>query len=177
MRIDRLEMISMAHVVGFVGLSNSGKTTLISKLIIILRKKGLRVGVIKHDAHGHYKEAENTDSSRYMDSGAEAVVLSGKSQLVRIEIPRTEPTLDELIEGMPELDLILVEGYKKSAYPKIAVILYPEQTAILEKLQGDLIAIVSGFSYNHMNKGIPLFEIDDSIGIVEFVCKWMENSV
>lgn len=167
----------MAHVVGFVGLSNSGKTTLISKIIIVLRKKGLRVGVIKHDAHGHYKEIENTDSSRYMDSGATAVVLSGKAKVVRFETPQIEPSLDELVEGMPELDIVLVEGYKKSEYPKIAVFLHPEQIAILGKLQGDLLAIASGFSYIHTNMEVPVYGIDDSTGIAEFLCEWMEISV
>ncbi|MEX2416327.1 MAG: molybdopterin-guanine dinucleotide biosynthesis protein B [Paenibacillaceae bacterium] len=166
----------MAHIVGFVGLSNSGKTTLISKLIPLLRNKGLRVGVIKHDAHGHYKEVENTDSSRYMDSGAVAVVLSGKAQVVRFETPQVEPSLDKLVEGMPELDIVLVEGYKKSVHPKIAVFLFPEQTVILGELQGELLAIASGFSYIH-NMEVPVYGIDDSRGIAEFLCEWMEISV
>jgi molybdopterin-guanine dinucleotide biosynthesis protein B len=164
----------MAQVVGFAGLSNSGKTTLIAKLIILLKKKGLRVGVIKHDAHGHYKEADHTDSSHYIVSGAEAVVLSGMKQVLRFERPRTEPLLPDLIKGMPELDIILIEGYKQSKYPKIAVFLHPGQTAILEQFQGDLLAVASGFPYDNPDGTAPVFRLDDSLGIAEFLCEWME---
>src|SRR5690554_6885278 len=116
----------MAYVISFVGRSNSGKTTLITKVIMVLQSRGLRVGVIKHDAHGHYKMVKNTDSTLYMNSGADAVVLSGPAQVVRFEAPQIEPVLDELIAGLPEMDIVLVEGYKKSTLPKIAVFLYPE---------------------------------------------------
>ncbi|MEX1028608.1 MAG: molybdopterin-guanine dinucleotide biosynthesis protein B [Paenibacillaceae bacterium] len=167
----------MAHVIGFVGRSNSGKTTLITQLIIILRSRGLRVGVIKHDAHGHYKAVKHTDSSRYMDSGAEAVVLSGKAQVVRFEAPQVEPSLDQLLAGMPELDIILVEGYKKSDHPKIAVFLTSEQITVLDELQGDLLAVVSGCSYQHKDLTVPIYEINDSLGVAEFICDWMKKSV
>lgn len=167
----------MAYVIGFVGLSNSGKTTLITKITRILCSKGHRVGVIKHDAHGHYKEAENTDSSLYMDSGAVAVVLSGKAQVVRFEIPQLEPTLDQLVDEMPELDIILIEGYKKSDYPKIAVCRLPEQTAILDKLQGDLLAIVSGFSYIQGNMDVPVYGIDDSLGVADLLSQKIKKAI
>jgi molybdopterin-guanine dinucleotide biosynthesis protein B len=167
----------MAHVIGFVGRSNSGKTTLIMKLIMILRSRGLRVGVIKHDAHGHYKADQHTDSSRFMDSGAEAVVLSGKAQVVRFEVPQVEHSLEQLLAGMPELDIILVEGYKKSGHPKIAVFLTMEQITILDQLQGDLLAVVSGCSYQNMNLDVPIFGIDDCLGVAEFICQQMKKGV
>ncbi len=167
----------MAYVIGFTGLSNSGKTTLITKVTQILCSKGLRVGVIKHDAHGHYKEAKNTDSARYMDSGAKTVVLSGKVQVVRFDIPLVEPTIEELVAEMPELDMIIIEGYKTSVFPKIAVFRVAEQTAILNKLQGGLIAIVSAIPYTHWNKNIPIYGIDDSMGVAELLCKEMKRSV
>jgi molybdopterin-guanine dinucleotide biosynthesis protein B len=165
----------MAHVIGFVGLSNSGKTTLICKLIPILSSKGLRVGVIKHDAHGHYKEAEHSDSASFINSGAEVIMLSGKKQVVRFEVPIIEPTIEQLIMTMPELDLILVEGYKKSPLPQIAVFRSVEQSTILAEMQGELLAVVAGCSYQHHNMEIPVYEINDSIGVAEFICEWMKK--
>lgn len=167
----------MACVIGLAGLSNSGKTTLITKLTRILCSKGLRVGVIKHDAHGHYKEVENTDSSHFMDSGASAVVLSGKVRVMRFEIPQIEPSLDQLVAEMPELDIILIEGYKKSYYPKIAVCRLPEQIDILNKMNGELLAIVSGFSYIHEDRDVPVYGIDDSLGVAELVGQIIKNTI
>lgn len=64
----------MAHCIGFAGYSGSGKTTLITKLVIEMKRRGKRIAVLKHDAHGHYKEASGTDSTIFAQSGAEAVV-------------------------------------------------------------------------------------------------------
>lgn len=166
----------MAEAIAFVGLANSGKTTMISKLIPILRSKGLRVGVIKHDAHGHYKEAEHSDSAIFMDCGAEVVVLSGKKKVVRIEIPIAEPTIEHLLLNMSDLDIVLIEGYKKSLIPQIAIILTTEQETILAEMQGELIAIVAGYSYQHQ-LAVPVYKIDDSIRIAEFICEWTKKSV
>jgi molybdopterin-guanine dinucleotide biosynthesis protein B len=165
----------MAHVIGFVGLSNSGKTTLISKLITILGSKGLRVGVIKHDAHGHYKEAEHSDSASFINSGAEVVMLSGKKQVARFEVPLIEPSIEQLIMTMAELDIILIEGYKKSTLPQIAVFRSIEQSTILAEMQGELLAVVAGCSYEHHNLDIPIYEINDSLSVAEFICEWTKK--
>src|SRR5690606_7152695 len=104
----------------------------IAKLIPLLQEKGYRVAVIKHDGHGHYKEAEGHDSARYIGAGADYVVVSGKKAKVQVTRQESEPTLEALINELPPTtDIVLVEGYKSSPIAKIAVMLQADQAAVL----------------------------------------------
>ena len=64
--------MKLAVVIGFTGYSNSGKTRLISRLVSYLALTNIRCAVVKHDAHGHYKEAKDSDSAQFIEAGAAA---------------------------------------------------------------------------------------------------------
>lgn len=96
-----------------VGWANSGKTTLIEKLLPELVKKGVRVGVIKHTHHEVEVDKSGKDTARYAAAGAKSVMLSMQTQTVSMEMG--EMRLADLLNRMREVDLVLVEGYEKEA--------------------------------------------------------------
>lgn len=103
------------------GVKNSGKTTLITKLLPELKKRGLQVAVIKHDGHDFEADVPGTDSWKYAQAGADGTcVFSAKKYMVVKYAP--EPSVEELVGAFPEADVILLEGFKYSEYPKIEVI-------------------------------------------------------
>ena len=99
------------------GYKNSGKTTVITKLIPILKEKGYRVATIKHDGHDFLGDVPGRDSYRHQEAGAYATaVYSQKRFQIMKEISGI--TEKELIGCFPEADIILLEGLKSSSYPK-----------------------------------------------------------
>lgn len=109
----------MAEVYVFAAWSGTGKTAYLEKLIPCLGQLGLTAAVVKHDVHGLALDRPGKDSHRLFQAGAEAtaVVCGGEVLLHR----RAEPTLEEVLALLPPTDLVLVEGFKASPYPKIAI--------------------------------------------------------
>ncbi|WP_248924911.1 molybdopterin-guanine dinucleotide biosynthesis protein B [Paenibacillus hamazuiensis] len=161
----------MTIVIGFAGFSGSGKTTLIAKLIPLIQARGKSVAVIKHDGHGHYKEAEGTDTSRYIEAGAAGVMALSPNGYVKME--RRRVILPDAIQGMSHYDVVMVEGFKTERHPKVAVIRLPEHAAILEHLPELPEAIVSAVPI--MDPGVPVFHLDDAAGIAEWIAARKET--
>ena len=116
--------LSLKHpaVLAVSGVHNSGKTTLLEKLIPLLRARGLKVGVIKHDGHDFTPDVPGTDSYRLREAGAEGVaVYSGQRYLLTEAFRLTEQDLLALFERHG-YDLVLLEGFKDSGWPKIEVV-------------------------------------------------------
>jgi molybdopterin-guanine dinucleotide biosynthesis protein B len=111
----------MPPVVTFVGLSDSGKTTLIEKLLPVLKRRGIRTGTVKHAHHGFEIDREGKDSWRHQAAGAEAVVLVGPDRIGFVR-RRAGAGLDDALPLLSDVDLIVVEGFKTEAYPKIEVL-------------------------------------------------------
>lgn len=132
----------MAVMLGLAGYSNSGKTTLITKLLPQLKKREIRTAVIKHDGHGHYKEAEGTDSAAFIHAGAEAMITLSQNavHIYRSAVMELEEA-SAALEG--HSDLIIVEGFKQSPIPKIALIRTEEQARIIELLPAPPIAYIT----------------------------------
>lgn len=108
-------------VIAVSGVKNSGKTTLLAGVIPLLRRAGLRVGAVKHDGHDFVPDVPGTDSFRLREAGAEWVgVYSPRRYLLTAE--REGVRLEDLLERAGDLDLVLVEGAKDSALPKIEVV-------------------------------------------------------
>ena len=113
------------------GYKNSGKTTMITKLIPELIKKGYRVATIKHDGHDFESDVPETDSYRHQKAGAYGTaVFSGKRFMVTKET--TEIDEKVLMQAFPEADIILLEGLKNSDYPKYFCN-YPEEEPMAAK--------------------------------------------
>ncbi len=109
-------------IVAFVGKSNSGKTTLLKKLIRILTDRGYRVGAIKHTHHRFEMDKRGKDSYELKASGAEAVCIFSPTQLGLVRDLATEPSLAAVAQSyFSEVDLILSEGFKHYSVPHIIV--------------------------------------------------------
>jgi molybdopterin-guanine dinucleotide biosynthesis protein B len=112
-------------VIGFAAYSGTGKTTLLTRLIPLLTRRGLRVGLIKHAHHSFDVDSPGKDSYELRRSGAERVlVTSSKRWALMVELPESEqhdPLLVEALAAFPPrgLDLLIVEGFKHEAFPKI----------------------------------------------------------
>jgi molybdopterin-guanine dinucleotide biosynthesis adapter protein len=113
-------------VIGFVAPSGSGKTTLLQKLVPVLVGRGLRVGYLKHAHHTFDLDVPGKDSYEIREAGVKQTLLASKERwaLQSEQTDRGEdPSLEEMLGKFDadRLDLILVEGFKHSAYTKIEV--------------------------------------------------------
>src|SRR5512139_4205730 len=108
---------------GFAGWSGSGKTTLIERLIPSFVARGLRVSLIKHAHHSFDVDQPGKDSHRHRHAGAGEVLVTSSRRWVLMHELRgeAEPTMEELIGRMSPCDLLLVEGFKRAAIPKLEV--------------------------------------------------------
>lgn len=154
-------------VLCFVGWKNSGKTTLIEKLIAGLKEVGYRVAAVKHDAHRFEIDHPGKDSYRFSAAGADATVLSSREKTAVVfchpeELP-IETILSRLLEGV---DIVLAEGYKTSRFPKIEVHRKATGAPLLHPPPPGLIAVVTD---EKVDTPVPRLDIDDPGSVVEFI--------
>ena len=161
---------SKIPVIGVAGWKNSGKTTLVVRLIEEFTRRGLNVGTIKHSHHAVEIDDDDTDSARHRRAGAwQAALVSPKRWALITELAdKPEPTLDEEIAGFSVCDLNIVEGYKSAAIPKIEVRRLASRTR--EPL-ADNDASVIAIAADHPVEGaqVPVFGLDDVAGIADHI--------
>jgi len=164
----------MVPVVSVVAKSGTGKTTLLEKLIGILKRKGYRVGAIKHDAHRFDIDREGKDSWRLTQAGADTMVISSPAKLAMVKqhTAATEPKPADILEAyFGDVDIVLTEGFKKNSFPKIEVHRKERSGALLcrgETWDPALLAVASNES---LEIDVPVFDIDDADAIAEFIEK------
>lgn len=162
----------MAAIVGLAGFSNSGKTTLVTKLVRHFTALGLRTAVIKHDGHGHYKEAAGADSTLFIEAGAQATAVVSPDAY-RIYRKQKVEELDTVIQALPlaELDLVLIEGFKQGTHDKIVLFRSPEQASLLDQLPNKPIAAVTPQALREyaVSRGIPSFDPKDIHSIAAMI--------
>lgn len=160
--------------VSFVAKSGTGKTTLLEKVISELKKRGYRVGVIKHDAHDFDIDHPGKDSHRLTQAGADAMLISSREKLAVIKHHTEEPPLTELIATyFNGVDLILTEGFKKYSLPKIEVHRREWNPTLLcrgEQHDPNLLAVASD---EPLELDVPVLDLDDQSQVVDFVEKYV----
>jgi molybdopterin-guanine dinucleotide biosynthesis protein B len=129
------------RIVGLAGWSGSGKTTLITRLIPVLRRRGLKVATVKHAHHEFDLDRPGKDSWLHRQAGASevAVISSRRWALIHELRDEAEPPLAEILARLSPVDLVIVEGFKRHAHPKLEVhraalgkpFLYPEDDCIV----------------------------------------------
>ncbi len=151
--------------VAFAAYSGTGKTTLIEQLIPRLKAKGLRIAVIKHDAHGFEIDREGKDSFRFSRAGADTVVIS--SQEKTASVSQYGRTLSEILADIRGADLVLVEGYKNEDLPQIGISRAATGKGFPSADLNRYLAVVTD---EEIAAGkIPRFALDDYDGIAEFI--------
>jgi len=151
--------------ISIMGWSGSGKTTLIEKLIPILRARGLSVGVLKHDGHHFDMDREGKDTWRFGQAGAEVVAIASPDCAAVLEYRHLE--LTDMLDRMLDVDLILVEGYKSSALPRIGVHRQASGKPLFEN-PANLLALVTDAP---IKTETPVFGLDDVEELAETILK------
>ena len=157
----------MVPVVSVVGKSDSGKTTLIEKLIPILKHRGYRVATVKHDVHGFEMDREGKDTYRHFHSGADAVLISSPKKMALIKRDERQPGLDELVEHFyQDMDIVITEGFKRLGKPKIEVFRSEIHAEPLCTAADNRIALASD---TPIEVDCPRFDINDVEAIADFI--------
>lgn len=167
------------RILGFAAYSGTGKTTLLKSLIPLLKKRGLRVGVVKHAHHSFEIDRPGKDSFELRKAGASPVMLSSSRRRAIItehDTPR-EPHLVEELQHFDhtELDLILVEGFKNEPIPKIELhrpalgkpLLYPRDKCI--------IALATDQKERFDPAPLPVLDLNDPWQVADFISAWLSH--
>lgn len=142
--------MSKPFIIQVVGYKHTGKTTLICKLVELLSSSSLRVATVKHDAHDFAIDREGTDTWRHRQAGAAAVVIASPYRMAvmrREQQPITRGSQDELLQldhlllQLNDMDIVLVEGYKSAAYPKIVMVREQAHWRLLDELLNVIAAV------------------------------------
>lgn len=157
-------------VVLVTGAHESGKTTVAVKLIEALVKEGLKVGSLKHTDHEYDTDVPGKDSQRHKAAGAEpAILVAGRRSAVHRHA-HEKPALSVFLEGeygLGSCDVVVVEGYRDEAYPKIEVCRAATGREPLSENDPDVIAIVSDRATQHPSS-IPRFTFEEIPGPLLF---------
>ncbi len=156
-------------VVSVVGYSGSGKTTLLEKLISELTQRGYAVGTIKHDVHGFEMDKPGKDSWRHKKAGASATIISSPYQIGMVRDVEHDHSPEELTALLPEMDIILTEGYKNENLPKLEVFRSEVHKAPLFKGDKSLLALISD---DPIDLGVPRFSPDDGQKLADFLIRY-----
>lgn len=153
-------------IVLFIGKSGAGKTTLMEKIIAELKARNYRVGTIKHHSHSGFEiDYPGKDSWRHAQAGSDHVVIAAPDKIAFIRRLDQELSLDEIAAGITEVDIILVEGYKRTGKPSIEV-MRAENSKELISDTAQLIAVVADFP---VDLALPQYRLDDSEKIADFI--------
>jgi molybdopterin-guanine dinucleotide biosynthesis protein B len=158
------------RVIGIAGWKNSGKTTLTVRLVEEFTRRGYRVATVKHAHHDFQVDEGQTDSARHRRAGAaEVTVVSSRRWATIHELgDEPEPTLEQVLERVSPADLVIVEGYKREAIPKIEVRRRDSRTREpIADADRHVIAIAS--DHDADGGGLPVVDLDDVAGIADLI--------
>jgi molybdopterin-guanine dinucleotide biosynthesis adapter protein len=163
-------------VFGIAGFKNSGKTTLVVELIKEFGRRGLRVATVKHAHHEFDIDHPGKDSYQHREAGAEEVIVASSRRWAHIRElgERAEPSLDELLRHLSDVDLVLVEGYKHGSQPKLEL----RRSGIepSEELAGKDDSIRAVVSDGWVETaGLPFLQRNDVPAIADFVVEHAES--
>ncbi len=164
-------------VIGITGWKNSGKTTLVERLVEYLVSKHYKVSTIKHAHHQFDIDHPGTDSDRHRSAGASEVLVASASRwaLIHESKPPVETPLTTFLEKLSPADLVVVEGFKGEDIPKIAVIRRENNADRLPLDVTNLVALASDESLDPQQYRVngPCLNLNDIAAIGSFVIDYM----
>ena len=162
------------RVFGIAGWSGSGKTTLLVALMPILRAQGLSVSTVKHTHDGFDMDRPGKDSFRHRDAGArEVLVVSAARWALLHELTDGEPPLAELISRLAPVDLVLVEGFKAHAFPKLEIHRPALGKPPIWPGQADIVAVATDAELPGCDR--PILALNDPAAIAAFIVEFTDG--
>lgn len=155
----------MPSIISIVGKSGSGKTTLIEKLIPELKRRGYRVGTIKHAAHRIDMDKKGKDSWRHMQAGADTVMVVSPETLAMVK-STTDVKVTDLEKYFDDADLVITEGFKSGHMPKIEIFRRAAHRQPLCLDDAQLVAMVTDAP---IDPGVPVFKLDEVAHLADLI--------
>lgn len=163
------------YILSFVAAcSDSGKTTLIEKLITLLQSKGYKIGALKHSVHKAEIDRKGKDSFRFSMAGAEQVIIASKEKIGMIRVLQEELELQQILKLFSNIDIIIIEGYRNNKYPKIEV----HRKSICNRLlydSNDCDGIIAIASDEKLNNDCEVLNINNENCIADWIANKAEN--
>ncbi len=156
------------RIYGVTGWKNTGKTGLMERLVTEITARGRSVSTVKHAHHAFDVDQPGRDSHRHRVAGAREVMLaSGKRWALMHELhDEEEPPLAALLARLSPVDLVLIEGYKREAHPKIETHRKAAGTPLIATDDRTIRAVASDVA---VSIDRPVFDLDDTAAIAEFI--------
>lgn len=164
-------------ILGFAAYSGTGKTTLLEALLPKLTEAGLRIGMLKHAHHNFDVDQPGKDSHRLRKAGASQMLISSRNRFALMtETPESESEFDYLLTRFDEgkLDVVLVEGCKNIAFPKIELHREEVGKPWLYPNDENIIAIAS--DSGELDSELPQMNINDLEAIAQFVIQYVQEA-
>jgi molybdopterin-guanine dinucleotide biosynthesis adapter protein len=153
------------RVIGLAGWSGSGKTTLVTRVIPVLAARGLKVATVKHAHHDFDLDQPGKDSWLHRQAGAcEVAVVSSRRWAIMHELAGApEPPLKEILAKLSASDLVIVEGFKRHAHPKLEVFRAAVGKPLLHPEDDCIVAVATDAPLPRAE--VPVLMLDDVDGI------------
>lgn len=157
------------RVFGVTGWKNTGKTGLVERLVAEISARGFRVSTVKHAHHAADIDHPGRDSYRHRAAGAAEVLVASPSRWALMHELRgaPEPPFDELLGKLGPADLVLVEGFKREAHPKIEAHRAEAGSDLLARGDATIRAVASDTQLQGL--AVPVFDLDDTGAIADFI--------
>ncbi len=161
--------IAHQRVMGLAGWSGSGKTTLMVRLLPELIGRGFTVSTIKHAHHAFDVDRPGKDSYRHREAGAREVLIGSHKRWALMHELRDEPEpeLDDLLRRLSPVDLVLVEGFKKTHHPKIEIYRADLGKPLICQEDSSVVAIASDGPVPDVS--LPVLDLNDIAAIAGFI--------
>jgi len=158
-------------VMGIVGWSGSGKTSLLVQLIPILKGLGVSVSTMKHAHHRFDLDRPGKDSFQHREAGASEVLVVTSARWVLMHESRDEPepSIESLIDRMTPVDLLLIEGFKTHPHPKLEIHRESEGKPLLWPEDPDIVAVAADRPIPGL--ALPRLDLNDPPAIAEFILR------
>jgi molybdopterin-guanine dinucleotide biosynthesis protein MobB len=166
------------QAVSFVAKSGTGKTTLLEKVIAQLKERGLRVGVIKHDAHRFDIDHPGKDSHRLSAAGADTMLISSPAKLAIVKKHEASPPIEELVATyFQDVDIVLTEGFKLSGMPKVEVHRKERSDTLLCRGENHDPTLIAVASDEKLDLDVPVLDLNDAAQVAQFIVDHFSLSV
>ena len=159
------------RIIGLAGWSGSGKTTLIKKLIPRLIARGIAVSTLKHAHHGFDLDQPGKDSFFHRAAGATEVIISSAKRWAILHELREQPEWDlaALVGKMSPVDLVLVEGFKRDAFPKLEIHRIANGKPLIYTEDPHIVAVASDSALPQAK--VPVVDLNDIEAIADLLLK------